>query len=748
MTHSIVVRVQSIRSQNPYGRGGCIFVGIEINETGDVVDAKSYFVIKATGSQLGEGRVQPGQWWRVSGVSEPYERSVNGYRVREQQITATEVALMRMSGEHIVTFMAESDDFQGIGLVKARKLWDTFGERLYQIFDAADVESLATVLTDYSARQAISAWSLQGDARTLQWLQASGIDVKTGRKLLAYFGNEAEQKLREDPYRLLSFAASWKHVDAFARSHFEVKEDDPRRLQAAVEEALYRVLNGGDTISPISALSTRAAAVLDGSAPREVVMAALESGLTNGSYVLGQSGNVHPLGALVMERTVAKAIAGRLPTESPLMTYESVDELLTRYEQTECLILNAEQRQAVHCASNHAFALILGGAGVGKTTVLKAVHLAYDDAGIRIFQVALSGRAAKRMAEATGRPATTLASFFANHRADDLARPSVVVVDETSMVDIITMHRLCELLPPHTRLLLVGDTSQLMPVGPGLVLHALADIEFLPRVELTQVKRYGGAIAAAALDIRNGRWPDLPSDGESPISFVPCPVGDIASLVVALYERERDGTQILSARKGNADGTKSLNELCQRRFSKSALPLLVYNEEFQCNAGTGFHQGDPVLCTKNLWDWGLQNGSLGTLEEIEAQPRLLMKPDGDEVGYALAWVRWDDGERRPVLASMLEHLELGYAITIHKAQGSQWRRVIVVLTGNRLLDRTLIYTAITRAQEQVVIVGDVLATRLAVEAPPRADGRRVALGALLRDAFDNLPSPKAVATAA
>jgi exodeoxyribonuclease V alpha subunit len=257
-------------------------------------------------------------------------------------------------------------------------------------------------------------------------------------------------------------------------------------------------------------------------------------------------------------------------------------------------------------------------------------------------------------------------------------------------------------------------------------------LEFLPKVELREVKRYGGAVAAAALDVRNGRWPNLPTDGESPISFVPCPVSSIAELVVSLYEQERKGTQILTARKGNADGTKSLNELCQRRFSKSAPPLLVYNEDFQCNAGTGFHLGDPIICTKNLWDLGLQNGSLGTLEEIERQPRLLTKPDGTELGYALGWIRWDDGERRPVLEPMLEHLELGYAITIHKAQGSQWRRVILVLTGNRLLDRTLIYTAITRAQDQVIIIGDVLAAQRAVEAPPLAEERRVALGDLLR----------------
>jgi exodeoxyribonuclease V alpha subunit len=639
VTSTVLMRVQSIRSQNPYGRGGCIFVGSEINDLGNVVDAKTYIVIKATGAQLGDTRVQPGQWWRVTGRVESYDRKANGYLVREQQITAVEVSLLRVSGEHIVTFIAESDDFTGIGLVKARKLWDTFGDRLYRILDEGDFTSLTTVLTEESAQQVVSAWAVQGSVRTLQWLQGSGIDTATGRKLLAYFGNEVERKLREDPYRLLSFSFSWKNVDGFARTKFGITIEDPRRLQAAVEEALYRGFDNGDTVTPMPTLLTRASAVLEHSAPRVVVMAALESGLTNGSYVIGANGNVHPLGALVMERTVAKAFSDRLSQEVPLLASDRVDELLSSYEESECLELNVEQRQAVHCANTHAFALVLGGAGVGKTTVLNAIYQIYDDANTHIVQVALSGKAAKRMTEATGRNATTLASFFVNFKEDTLAGASVVVVDEASMVDIITMHRLCELLPLHTRLLLVGDTSQLMPVGPGLVLHALAPLEFLPKVELKQVKRYGGAIAAAALDIREGRWPELPADGESPISFVPCPVSDIADLVVGLYEREQATTQILTARKGNADGTVSLNEQCQRRFTKSAPPLLIYNEEFQCNAGTGFHLGDLILCTKNMWDWGLQNGSLGKLEEIERQPRLLTKPEGEEIGYALAWVR-------------------------------------------------------------------------------------------------------------
>jgi exodeoxyribonuclease V alpha subunit len=198
-----------------------------------------------------------------------------------------------------------------------------------------------------------------------------------------------------------------------------------------------------------------------------------------------------------------------------------------------------------------------------------------------------------------------------------------------------------------------------------------------------------------------------------------------------LFEEDPENTQILTPRRNSLDGTKAINALCQSRFSKSGRPLLVYLDEFESFAGTGFHLGDQLLCTRNMWDLGLQNGSLGRLVEIEDEPRLLTDVDGAEIGHAIGWVLWDDGERRPVLESMLDDLELGYAITVHKAQGSQWSRVIVAVTGSRMLDRTLIYTAMTRAQSQVIIVGDPVAARKAVEGLPRAHTRSVGLAALV-----------------
>lgn len=737
MNKALSLRVGAIRSENPRGIGGCIFSGRQIDETGNVVDAGSYYVVKASGRLLGTARVQVGQWWRVDGECSRYERDVNGYRVTEWQIDADDLSLLQLSGEHIVTFMAESEDFQGIGLVKARQLWDTFHESLYDILDRGDVATLSAVLREGSARQVVAAWALHGDTRTLQWLQKSGIDVDVGRKVIAYFGAEAQQKLEEDPYRLLSFCATWKQVDALARSHFKVADADPRRLQGAVEEALYRTFGDGHTLTPITALISRLASVLDGPC-RDAAQEALANGLSNGSFVIGAEGNVHPLGAWIMEKTVARSLVDRLlPANNvALLNRRQVESVIAKYETAEGITLNDEQRLAVHTAAANGLALIIGGAGVGKTTVLKALYQIFDESRTRVFQVALAGRAAKRMVEATGRSAATIASFLKNVTDEDLAGRCVVVVDEASMVDIITMSRLCDKVPSDVRLVLVGDPSQLMPVGPGLVLHAIAGVPAIPQVELTVVKRHGGAIALAAQAVRDGIWPELPDDAEAPISFLPCAQAAMAEVIVGLYEQDSESTQILTPRRNSLDGTTAINALCQSRFTKSGRPLLVYIEEFESFAGTGFHLGDLLLCTRNMWDWGLQNGALGRLVEIEDVPRLLTNADGAEIGHAIGWVLWDDGERRPVLESMLDDLELGYAVTVHKGQGSQWPRVIVAITGSRMLDRTLIYTAMTRAQRQVIIVGDPVAARSAVEGVPRAHTRKVGLGLLLRAQMD------------
>jgi len=740
-----LVRVTTVRSRGLRALGGCIFSGRPIDDRGTVIDAGASIVIKASGKVLEGSAVQAGQWWRVTGIASQRNFEVNGYHLTETQIEASTATMERPSGEHIVSFIAEDPSFAGIGYVKARKMWETFGDELYAILDEGDASRLSGVLSIDTARQVVDTWAQQGDSRTLQWLQAQGFDVSIGRKVMQFFGPDTEEKLEEDPYRLLSFSASWRNVDQFARAHFDVPLDDPRRLQGAIEEACYRTFSQGHTTTLSSQLMDQLYAILGSQSKtfrwRDLVHKALSQGLANGSYVIGHHG-VQPLGAYLMEREVARAVAGRVARSSGsrILSPDSVDALLADYEAAEGISLNSEQRAAVEAAMAHCAVLVTGGAGVGKTTVLKAMYRAYDAAGIDVVQLALAGRAAKRMQEATERRASTIANFLAN-APEQLDDRTVVVVDEASMVDIITMSRLCESIGPRPRLVLVGDPAQLMPVGPGLVLHALVQVPGVPAVHLHAVKRYGGAIAAAASDIRNGRWPSLPDDSNAPISFVHAGAGvdgaDIATVVLDLYRRDPAGTQVLCAVRNGLDGAKHLNATCQEVLTSTKAPVRTWSDRHGTYVHTGLHLGDPVLCTRNLWDRGLQNGSLGVVTKVEDEPLALLDENGDLQGYALAWVEWDDGISRPLVEAMLDDVELGYAITVHKAQGSQWPRVIVPLTGRRLLDRTLVYTAVTRAQTQVILVGDAAAAKAAVESAPRAVSRQVALDLTLKQLLDD-----------
>lgn len=743
MTVSQTLRVTSIRSQNPLGFGGCIFSAKPIDDQGRVQEATGYFVVKASNSVLGGALVEPGQWWSVAGTSTRRALVVNGYRIAETQIDATEAALLRPSGESIIAFMAESSAFEGIGRVKARRLWDAFGERLYEHLDAGNTTELAAVLTPDSATQVAAAWARHVDCRTLQWLQVHGFNLELSRKILQFFGSATYQRLEEDPYRLLSLSGAWRQTDALARKEFCIAEDDPRRLHGAIEEACYRAFTAGDTTLPTSKLADILRNVLGTQTKsfrwHRLVTTAQAQRASNGSYVFDSHG-VQSIGALVMERQIARAVADRIRSTAPvLLPTQDVDEVLLAYEKAENIELNSPQRMAIQLAAAVPIVLITGGAGVGKTTVLKALGRVYDRTGITVTQLALAGRAAKRMQETTGRSASTIASFLCSSQIGNFDQRTVVVIDEASMVDVITMSRLCELLGPAPRLVLVGDPAQLMPVGPGLVLHALTRVPQMPIAQLTEVKRYGGTIAKAADSIRRGYWPPLPTSTEAEIGFISscskpsaATTASIAKTVLHLYKQDPTNTQVLCARRNGADGTKEINAMCQSALTADAEAVQVWDDQHDAYARVGLHLGDPVLCTRNLWNHGLQNGSLGVVVRVDEEQGRLSK-EGRKPDLPLAWVDWDDGVRRPIVEEMLADLELGYAITVHKAQGSQWPRVIVPVTGHRLLDRTLIYTAVTRAQKQVLLVGDEEAARRAVEALPRARQRLIALNQHIAD---------------
>lgn len=724
---TISLRVQRVRHRS--GKS-VAFSGLAIDSTGAAVPRAPRYAVLAPSRML-SGEVQAGQWWRVHGSVEDVNFVVDGWQVQERRLLAEQAELLRPSGEHVVQLLARSPAFPGIGEVKARKLWERLGEGLYAALEDADHERLSACIGSDLATVLLEGWAAFGDADAVAAFQRIGLDLSVSQKVLAAYRTDALTSVREDPYRLLAFGLSWATTDQVARTYFQIEANDERRLGAAVESALYAELDLGNMCATSDAVERRLKKLVGNEQSNEALRLAAER-----HYAVEHEGRLHALGPWAVERSLSGWLVRLAAPTPPLMPAHAVEALIGQYERAEAadgvpFTLNPAQRDAVRAAADHRLVLITGGAGVGKTTVLKCIRSVLDAAGQVVYQMALSGRAAKRMAEATAKPSMTIAGFLRNVAKEGLPDNSTVVVDEASMLDALLAYRLLGSLPENARLILIGDPFQLPPVGPGLTLHTLTAVPQLAKVELTVVKRFGGDIAATAASVRDGILPRLPADEEADIAFIECGPDEVNDVVLALVARQPGSTQVLAFTKERGPASSSsINLLCQKSFAANAKRLLVFSDERGRIEDTGFRLGDPVLCTKNLWHLGLQNGSLGRVQCIEEVPQ----GNGDGTS-TYAWVRWDDGELRAVSDEVLDALELAYAITVHKAQGSQFNCVVVPVFKTRNLDRTMLYTAITRATQKVLLVGDREVAEQVVSKPPSASNRLVGLGAFVHEAF-------------
>lgn len=742
---SVSVRITSIRSSN---RKGCIAFGHRMDAALGINDRSSPVVVRVPDAIAKLSDIAVGAIFEVYGEANTVLRAHGAFSINELTVDAQDLRLVRPSGSQVIQWLG--DNVKGVGEVKATRLWDALGERLYEALDQSDHQAVELIIPSEDVRNGMfGRWAQDGDAKTLRFVQDRQIPLDIARKAIRFHKKNTISALTSDPYRLLSFTGTWDCVDVIARHSFGLGLDDPRRLTAALEEALYRVSEKGHTCSSLNDLQASVTALIrPHAAPTSALSKALMDGSQAGQFVFKDLPELGPVlfapGTWLMERRCAQFIRDLIltPSMQPSLFKVDVGEVISDFEDRErthlglpAFCLNQAQRDAVATSFSARFSVITGGAGVGKTTVLKALYEALDTTGRPRFQMALSGRATARMIEATGQEAKTIAGFLRTVTDKDMGQAPVIVIDEASMLDLVTFYRLVQKLPPQCQVILVGDPYQLPPIGAGLILHVLCNLNGFPKTELIEVKRQAkdSAIPAVSRQIRNGDVPAFSSDETDDVVFLACADEDIIPTVIRLYEQDRANTQILSAtRSCRHAGVDALNRVCHTRYADHSKQLLVENPETGEIESTGLCVGDLVMYTANDWIRDLQNGSLGRIDEIFDTPRTVDVGDDERPRVCTAVGKATfDGVRHYLLDSDVDSLELAYSITVHKAQGSQFKRVIIPVRQSRILDRTFVYTAATRAQVQVVLVGDMKAVQDAIRLPPKAFSRRVGLSALL-----------------
>ncbi|PKG55234.1 AAA family ATPase [Shewanella sp. GutDb-MelDb] len=670
-----------------YSRKWACFSGVPIVSDGFVRTSGKDIVVVKTKPELLPIKPAVGQHWRITGVSTSRIAAHGDFKVNEHHFIDPERCEVTLphDGENFIRFIAKEKDFRGIGEVKARELWQAFQRSIFNILQQKDIGRLTKILSEQSAQSLIDGFQKYANLKYSTWFSDRKIPPYIQQKLFKYHKENSVQSIIDNPYRLVTFGMPFKAADDIAIESFDIPFNDIKRLIGSVEYALKKhSKSGGHTVAAHQDIH-RSVWTLLGS--KELASKALKIADIGKSYFIdSETGSYHHTPLLVMEKVVAKRLLtlnGRedgTSLEFDLAYVEACKEL--PYD------LTAKQTDAVLISLAASVSCITGGAGTGKTTVLRTVLKAYNHMGFDIKAIALSGRAAMRLHQSIGFTTSTIAAFL---RQDPIESDSkcVVVIDEASMIDLPTMYKIVAHTNPAVRFLFVGDYHQLPPIGAGLILADIVKSGVIKNTELDIVKRQNSAsgIPHYSKLIKDGEVPEELSIGH--IHFHDVALDDVAAKCVELYALSPHCSQVVAATKKL---TLDINIRCQNNINTGAQRLEF--EEFGERYRTDLLLNDPVLFTKNNYDAGVQNGSLGRLTSL-AQT-------ADSHGL----VKLDDSHDEIVITrALLDSLEAGYCITLHKAQGSQFKRVIVALSSAKMLDRAWLYTAVTRSEDELHIVG-------------------------------------------
>ena len=631
--------------------------------------------------------------------------------------------LMPQTGMEILSYLS-SRIIKGIGPRMAARIVDAFGEDTLRIMER-EPGRLAEVpgISAERAKLIGEEFRLQTGMRQLmEFFALHGLPAELAVRTYKLYGDSATELLYEDPYLLMDdgLDAPFSAVDRFA-IELGVAADDPRRVEAGILFELTYNLSAGHSFLPENKLSAAAAQLL--SVDEETIRAGMAR-LREADRLMTDTLTEIPVDYLP-ELYEAETFCCRALTAASALRFPPPPGLNRMIEQAASesgIAYSAGQKDAIRTAAEQGLLLITGGPGTGKTTILKGILSLFGNMGLKCVLAAPTGRAAKRLTEVTGEDASTIHRLleagidpatgkmvFARDE-DNPLKADAVIVDEMSMVDVLLLGSLLRAVPQGKRLILVGDPDQLPPVGPGSPFSDMLRSGVLPAVRLTEIFRQAqqSLIVMNAHRVNQGQQPEL-RNTQSDFFFMrrqseQTLLQTVRDLCTTRLPRNMgilpEQIQVLSPTRKGAVGTGNLNLMLQAALN----PPTPEKKERQFG-DFSFREGDRVMQIRNNYDimWqktdgsavgaGIFNGDVGTVQSIDP-------------GAETMTVVFDD-KKADYDFSQLGELELAYAVTVHKSQGCEYRAVILTAWNGSpyLMSRSVLYTAITRARELLIIVG-------------------------------------------
>ena len=600
---------------------------------------------------------------------------------------------------------------KGIGPKFAKLIVGHFGTDTIEVIET-DIERLYEVpgIGKKRVEKIRESWEKQKDIKNVMlFLQGFGVSTAYAAKIYRQYGKESIDNVKENPYRLADdiWGIGFKTADGIARK-MGYEMNDERRLRSGLIYTLNQLADEGHCYAEEEQLIATAKQLLE--ADEECIRTAMTHAIETEDLMLdgtaiylppfyyAECGTANRLNTLVHTKEAGSIFTARFD--------------LAKLQRETGIEYDEVQVEAIRQAIASKVMVLTGGPGTGKTTTTKAIIAALQSAGMRILLAAPTGRAAKRMSEATGMEAKTIHRLLEYNPQDGYKRNDenplegdALIVDECSMIDIILMNNLTKALPTTMRLVLVGDIDQLPSVGAGNVLRDIIDSGVIPVVRLTRIFRQAQSsrIVMSAHAINRGCFPDISNGQHTDFFFMKQEEPEkVAETIVSLvrdrlpkaYRQPTANIQVLTPMQRGVVGAANLNMALQQALNHNTAALV--------RGGYTFKEGDRVMQLRNNYDKDVYNGDLGYVRSVDMEERTLTVDfDGQTVEYE---------------ASELDELTLAYATTIHKSQGSEYPIVVmpVLMTHYVMLQRNLIYTGITRAKKICVLVGQTKALAYAI----------------------------------